>query len=71
MALQRLPDKALFLVHRSVVEDGLDCMSPLLVTTNIDEVILDKVEDTESLLDAAVGKQSLKEVIPVLVNHDV
>jgi len=66
-----LPYEVFFLVHRSVVEDGLDSMGPLLVTTNTDEVILDQVEDAESLLNAAVGKQPLKEVVAVLVHHDV
>ena len=46
-------------------------MRALLMTANLDEVILDQLQDPQSLLYTAVGKQLLEEVVAILVDHDL
>lgn len=49
--LKCLPDKALLLVHGNIVKDGLDCVRPLLVAADADEIVFDQVQDLEPLLN--------------------
>ena len=53
IALQGLLDKSFFLRHGDVVKDGLNGVRALLVTADIDEVVLDAVKDTKPLLNGA------------------
>lgn len=69
--MQGLSNKALLLVHRDVVKDGLDGVSALLMATDLDEVIFDVVKDLEALLNRTIRQQLLKEVVAILINHYV
>ena len=51
IALQGLLYKSLFLWHGHVIKDGLNGVGALFVTTDINKVVLDAVEDTKTLLN--------------------
>ena len=54
MALQGLFDEIFLCLSGDVVEDCLYGVSTLLMAADLDEVFLDQLEDTESLLNTAV-----------------
>ena len=54
VALQRLLDEVFFLLSGHVVENGLDGVRALLVTTDLNEVILDQVQNLQPLLNRAI-----------------
>ena len=54
VALQRLFDEVFFLLSGHIVENGLNCVCALLVTTDLNEVILDQVQNLQPLLNRAI-----------------
>ena len=45
-------------------------MGALLVAAYLDEVLLDQLQNAETLIDGTVRKQLLEEVVSVLVPHN-
>ena len=45
-------------------------MGALLVLADVDEVVLNHLKDSNSLLDRTVGQKSLEEVVSILILHD-
>ena len=54
VALQRLLYEVFFLLSGHIVENGLNGVSALLVTTDLNEVILDQVQNLQPLLNRAI-----------------
>jgi len=70
VALENLANEGLFMVHRHVVEDGLNRVRPLLVAADRDKVSLNQLQNAHALLYRTVRQQLLEEVVAVLVDHD-
>lgn len=54
VALQRLLYEVFFLLSSHIVENGLNGVRALLVTTDLNEVILDQVQNLQPLLNRAI-----------------
>ena len=54
VALQRLLYEVFFLLRSHIVENGLNGVRALLVTTDLNEVILDQVQNLQPLLNRAI-----------------
>lgn len=54
VALQRLLYEVFFLLSGDIVENGLNGVRALLVTTDLNEVILDQVQNLQPLLNRAI-----------------
>ena len=54
VALQRLLYEVFFLFSGDIVENGLNGVRALLVTTDLNEVILDQVQNLQPLLNRAI-----------------
>ena len=54
VALQRLLYEVFFLLSGHIVENGLNGVRALLVTTDLNEVILDQVQNLQPLLNRAI-----------------
>ena len=54
VALQRLLYEVFFLLSSHIVQNGLNGVRALLVTTDLNEVILDQVQNLQPLLNRAI-----------------
>ena len=69
MALQSLLYEGFLLFCGHIVQNGLDCVRALFVAANFDEVFFNQVQNVKPLLNRAIGKQLLKEVVAILITH--
>ena len=51
MALESLTNKIFFVIHRHIVEDGLDRMSALLMAADLNKIISDQIQDAKALVN--------------------